>query len=207
MLRLPEGVTWIELDLPGGEAARDRRAAEHRAGRAAARAGLASLGCATTRDVASTRRGAPVFPPGFTGSITHDRGRAAALVAASSSGYAAVGADLHAARGVDERTARYVGDPQERDAARRAAGAEADDLLFALKEAVFKACCGADEWYEFADVELSFDDDGAAHLLRPSRTGVELRWAISGAVVRAAALVAAPSSVAAGGPDEGRSHR
>lgn len=139
-----------------------------------------------------TSRGAPLLPQGLTGSVSHKRSRAIAMVAPSSG--EVIGVDL------EER-------PNEADVARRSiaeriltgrelerladlqplAHREATLVHFALKEAVYKAIDPYVERYvHFTEVELEVRDDGSAlvRLLLPeSSVGdvcVEAHWRLEG---------------------------
>lgn len=118
--------------------------------------------------VLRTHRGAPLLPPGLTGSVSHKRERAIAVASPSTGDI--VGVDL------EER-------PQEKDLARHSiadriltrhelerlegldelAHREATLVHFALKEAVYKSIDPHVERYVgFTEVELDLRDDGSA---------------------------------------------
>lgn len=137
------------LPLPPAEAMYVRDAAEVRRrqfalGRHCARLALAQAGSA---DAVLLRggNGAPLWPPGFAGSISHTviggQGYAAAL-AARSSEYPGLGVDAEVLGGVGEELVRRLFGEAER---RWLAGLDgrlgetARTLLFSAKEAVFKA--------------------------------------------------------------------
>ena len=127
-----------ELDLVGREIdavqqAVPKRQFEFAAGRRAARRALSQLGCQTLEIPASESR-APEWPEGFTGSITHDNGLAAA-VAAQKNPVAFVGIDMAEATPFPDNL---------RDAILRTDGEEAlggleARAVFSAKEAIFKA--------------------------------------------------------------------
>lgn len=109
-----------------------KRQSEFAAGRRAARAALAEIGCpASALPVGADR--APVWPEGIVGSITHDGGMALA-VAAFSRHVLAVGIDVTEAEalpeGVREQVLRHPGESGLDDLAARAA--------FSAKETIFK---------------------------------------------------------------------
>ncbi|RXX46928.1 hypothetical protein DCW30_04380 [Streptomyces alfalfae] len=109
------------------------------AGRRAAAAALAAAGSAE-RTVPRARDGRPLFPPGFTGSISHTGRLAAAVV---SPGAEAVGVDIESAL-IPPRVAAFVLREGERRRLLAPAGPYTARDLFAAKEAAFKAmnCIG-----------------------------------------------------------------
>ncbi|MEV0125739.1 4'-phosphopantetheinyl transferase superfamily protein [Streptomyces sp. NPDC050703] len=109
------------------------------AGRRAAAAALAAAGSAE-RAVPRARDGRPLFPPGFTGSISHTGRLAAAVVVP---GAEAVGVDIESAV-IPPRVAAFVLRERERRRLLAPAGPYTARDLFAAKEAAFKAmnCIG-----------------------------------------------------------------
>lgn len=101
-------------------------------GRAALREALAM----PEVDVPSDDRGAPVLPAGWLGSISHKRGRAAALVARDDGAGARIGIDLEHAAAPRQPIERriLVAAEQARVQDRREVS-----LYFAVKEAIYKA--------------------------------------------------------------------
>lgn len=141
----------------------DERRREFVTGRTCARRALAQLGFAP---VAITRgaRGAPRWPDGVVGSITHCDGYRASAVARARE-ILCVGIDAEPAGALPDRVFRRIALAQEHVWIRECAAADRtvswDRLLFSAKEAVYKA------WYpltgrrlEFGDSLVSFD---AAH--------------------------------------------
>jgi len=144
-------------ERPAVEKAVPKRRAEFSAGRACARAALAALDASpgpVPRD--NGDHGAPVWPKGFVGSITHCDGYRAAAVARAAD-ILAVGIDaephgplpdgvidaIHSTAG--ERAAlKHLTD--------RAPGVHWDRLLFSAKETVYKA------WYPYHHKMLGFDE-------------------------------------------------
>lgn len=188
-MHLPTGVVWREEPIPAAASVEEHRELEHRAGRSAAGAALEELG-GRGRPIKADSIGAPLFPAGFSGSITHDTGLAAAIVADAASGFTAAGADLHRERTLHPRDAAYIAGDRELARALRATGPHAAHLVFALKEAVFKAhwTAGGD-WLEFSDIELDVMAAGTARLRRPHAPGALLRWQRTPSRIRAAALL------------------
>lgn len=159
-----------------------KRVHEFRAGRACARDALARLGygpAAIPRDV---RYGAPVWPEGVVGSITHCEGYRAAAVARAED-VLALGIDAEPHEPLPEGVLDVIlATDRERAAlaalAEAAPGTHWDRLLFSAKETVYKA------WYpyhrrmlDFSEAELLFaDPDPAA----PHRGAYTARLLIDG---------------------------
>jgi 4'-phosphopantetheinyl transferase EntD len=145
-----------------------KRRAEHAAGRACAREALAALGekpVAIPRDNAD--RGAPVWPKGVIGSITHCDGYRAAAVARSAQ-ILALGIDAEPDGPLPEGVLGAIhSTDRERAALAELTAAEPaihwDRLLFSAKESVYKA------WHPhhhrmlgFEECELLFDGPASA---------------------------------------------
>lgn len=188
MSRGAPALVWVERRVETPEDGVQRPRADHLAGLAAARAALQEVGSRTT-DLAPAEGRRPVFPPGFLGSISHDRGIAAAAVVPVDDGATAIGIDLHHVQPVETAFAAFVATDPELRAATRAAGEGGAHVLFALKEALFKAVSSSSgAWLEFDDIELRVRGDGSALLRRPRLPGTVLRWSREGALVRALAM-------------------
>ena len=109
--------------------------------------------------ILSDDRGAPILPPGWTGSISHKAGLAAALVAPAGAG--CVGVDLELAAAPRADIARRILTPREQ-AALPDRG-RAVTLRFAIKEAIYKAVDPYVRRYVgFTEVELELDGDAVA---------------------------------------------
>ncbi len=117
----------------------DRRRHEFRAGREAARAALAQLGCAPTAIPAYPERD-PVWPPGFIGSIAHAGGVAVAVVAPAAQ-FSGLGIDVEPSTPLEPAlTERICRDDERRHAPDlRSAGIDFGKLSFVCKEALLKA--------------------------------------------------------------------
>ncbi|MFI6206005.1 4'-phosphopantetheinyl transferase superfamily protein [Streptomyces sp. NPDC051041] len=118
----------VRVDPPG------TFSAQHRAGRRAARAALRRAGSAVTA-VGRRPGGAPVFPAGFAGSLTHTASVAVAAVAPGARG---VGVDLEH-RCPAPRLHRFLLDDTERALLWPDGDRVGLRRLFAAKEAAFKA--------------------------------------------------------------------
>ncbi len=153
------------------------------AGRALAAAALQAMGLVGA--VGRGIHGAPAWPPGVSGSISHDAVRAVAAVARSTQ-WAAVGVDVEPDLPLPADAAAMVLQPADRAALDTAFGARApaqSRLVFCAKECVHKALHpwrGA--WLEFDEVEIVWLDQRTD---RPADSG---RWQARpvGAAARAA---------------------
>jgi 4'-phosphopantetheinyl transferase EntD len=163
---LPPGVAAVEafddaLDIvlfPEEEAAVaravDKRRREFTGARACARGALAILGLPPAPIVPGLR-GAPQWPPGVVGSMTHCAGyRAAALARASD--MLTVGVDAEPDHKLPEGVLDVISTAEERaglDALASAApGPSWDRLLFSAKESVYKA------WFPLSQRWLGFGE-------------------------------------------------
>jgi 4'-phosphopantetheinyl transferase EntD len=174
---LPDGVAWAEefgdradadaVLFPDEAAAMaravDKRRREFATGRSLAREALAGLGVAPA-SIPPGERGAPHWPPGIVGSITHCTGyRAAAVVRADR--VRAIGIDAEPDRPLPDGVLDRVSLPGERAmlydlglGGLAAAGPRWDLLLFSAKESVYKAWFPlTGRWLGFEDAELTFD--------------------------------------------------
>jgi 4'-phosphopantetheinyl transferase EntD len=132
----------------------EKRRREFRTGRACARAAMAELGI-QPQAIPSGLRGAPQWPTGTVGSITHCEGyRAAALARGADLLTVGIDAELDAA--LPDGVLGDIALPEERRAlealAREEPGLSWDRLLFSIKESVYKA------WFPLAERWLGFED-------------------------------------------------
>jgi enterobactin synthetase component D / holo-[acyl-carrier protein] synthase len=159
----PPDATLFPQEAAIVERVSDKRRREFTAGRECARIALGKLGIAPV-PILIGERGAPQWPPGILGSITHCDGYRAAAVAHAGD-VAAIGMDAEP----DDRLPRGVLDvislPAER--ARLAALAEErpavcwDRLLFSAKESVYKAWFPlTGRWLGFKDADVTLSPDG-----------------------------------------------
>lgn len=138
------------------------------AGRAVARDLLAALGLGRP-DIPRAADGVPIWPAGILGSISHDAAFAAAVVTHKGT-YSGIGIDVEPAEPLDAVLARLVASPKERTAF--AAEPYGDRVLFAIKEAAFKAVYPDDRIFiEFANLTV----DKANHTARTSY-GRTIHW-------------------------------
>lgn len=132
----------------------EQRRREFATVRACARTALARLGVPAA-PIPRGQRGAPQWPTGVVGSMTHCEGYRAAAVALARD-VAAIGIDAEPNSALPKEVLGLVSHPQERlqvdELASSCAGVHWDRLLFCAKEAVFKA------WYPATRRELDFQD-------------------------------------------------
>ncbi|MFE3718124.1 4'-phosphopantetheinyl transferase family protein [Streptomyces cyaneofuscatus] len=132
-----------------------RRRHEFAAVRRCARQALADLGLPRTYPILPGHRGAPRWPDGVTGSMTHCKGYRAAAVALNHC-YRSIGIDAEPHGPLAEGTLAAIALPDEQehvhDLTRNAPHNHWDRLLFSTKEAVFKA------WFPLARQMLQFRD-------------------------------------------------
>jgi 4'-phosphopantetheinyl transferase EntD len=138
----------------------DKRRREFTTARACARAALAQLGVPPVA-LLPGERGAPQWPEGIVGSITHCSGYRAAVVARSGA-LASVGIDAEPNAPLPKGVLPAVSLAAERDMLAGLAaghpGVSWDRLLFSAKESVYKAWFPLTRrWLGFEDAELSID--------------------------------------------------
>jgi 4'-phosphopantetheinyl transferase EntD len=174
----------------------DKRKREFTTVRHCARLALAELG-EEPGPILPGVRGAPIWPDGVVGSMTHCAGyRAAAVARASQAGGIGIDAEEHGP--LPEGVLPLVASEDERaHLARLGAshpGVHWDRLLFSAKEAVYKVWSPrTGEWLDFEEAALSFDPVGGrftARILVPGPFG-ELagRYLIEDGVVVTAIVI------------------
>ncbi len=163
---LPAGVACAEVfgDPPGAvlfpeeqallARAVHKRHREFTTGRSCARSALAALGVAPA-PILPGDRGAPQWPPGIVGSITHCAGYRAAAVAHARD-VLTIGLDAEPDEALPDGVLDAISLPGERallrDLAVAAPGTCWDRVLFSAKESVYKA------WFPLARRWLGFED-------------------------------------------------
>jgi 4'-phosphopantetheinyl transferase EntD len=169
---VPDAILFPEEKEVIGRAVEKRRR-EFRTGRACARAALAELGV-EAQAIPSGPRGAPQWPAGIVGSITHCDGyRACAL--AHRADLVAIGIDAELDTALPEGLIGDIALPEERRALDQLTAEEPgtswDRLLFSAKEAVYKAWFPLTErWLGFEDARVEIDRERrffSAQLLVP----------------------------------------
>lgn len=161
------------------------------------------------------KRGAPGWPPGFIGSMTHCTGYRAAVVAAAGRGLASLGVDAEPHEALrDPGVVEMVTLPGEREHLAKLAASHPrvrwERLLFSAKESVYKAWFPlTGRWLGFEEARIAFDPDAGAftaELLVPGPVvdGVPIRrfagrWLVRDGLLVTAIAVPAPRPVPAGG--------
>lgn len=156
-----------ELDLfPGEEAiicnAVDKRQREFAAVRRCARTAVARLG-RSPAPIMSDEGGAPSWPSGIVGTMTHCAGYAAAALARADE-VASLGADAEPHGPLPDGVVDLISLPRERTQLVRLAdrnpGLHCDCLLFSAKEAVYKTWFPLMRcWLGFEQAEIEFDPE------------------------------------------------
>lgn len=158
--------------------AAEKRRRDFALGRTCAHAALAQM----NRDggpIARADNGAPVWPAGIVGSITHTQGYAAAVVAAAAD-FAGLGVDAERIGGITQDLWPRLFDAGERDGlARHPDPSGLAAILFSAKEACHKA--GRERVLRFHDLQVVLDESGFT-----ARRGAEVfegRSAVQGDLV------------------------
>ena len=191
----PAERAWIERAVAS-------RRHEFATSRRCARAALAELGQPPVPLVPDAA-GAPQWPTGFVGSITHCAGYRGVAVARAAQ-FVAVGVDAEVDDALPDGVLELVALPEERRALARlpATGISWQRLLFSCKESVYKAWYPLTrEWLDFEQARIRLDATGGtfrADLLVPGPVvagrriaGFEGRWAAAAGLIGTAVLVAA----------------
>lgn len=178
----------------------EKRRREFVTGRACARQALARLGLPPS-PIATGPRGAPMWPAGVVGSITHCSGYRACAVARTEE-LASIGIDAEVHDVLPDGVLGSVSSARERQRLRALGGGlHGDRMLFAAKEAVYKAWFPlTGRWLGFEDVDMTFDAADSAFSARllvpgPVVDGVQLthldgRWHVDDGLVVTAVVVA-----------------
>ncbi|HJT42332.1 MAG TPA: 4'-phosphopantetheinyl transferase superfamily protein [Rhizomicrobium sp.] len=146
----------------------EKRRRDFALGRACARAALRDLGREAA--IGMARSGAPLWPKGVVGSITHTQGYAAALVAEARH-ISGIGVDVERIGGVTQELWPRLFAPAERDylTACKADQAMMATLFFSAKEACYKAW-GMSGGLPFRDIQITLQNAG----FRAERSGAVL---------------------------------
>ncbi|MGW1768020.1 4'-phosphopantetheinyl transferase family protein [Streptomyces sp. NPDC002073] len=157
----------------------DHRRREFTTVRHCARQAMRELGVDRPWPVLPGPGGAPRWPEGLVGSMTHTAGFRAAAVARSAD-VPALGIDAEPHRPLDPDVLEAVALPREREMLAELAvshpGTAWDRVLFSAKESVYKA------WYPAARQMLEFED--AVVEIDPRRARFEARLLVPAPVVR-----------------------
>lgn len=134
------------------ERAVEKRQVEFLRGRACARAALQMLGGPAAAPLPVGAARGPIWPDGFTGSITHTAGIVGAIVAPLSA-CAGIGIDVERGSALPEGTGRLVLQPEEQDRL----VSPLDLVAFSAKESIFKAVHPVVErWIGFKEARIDF---------------------------------------------------
>jgi 4'-phosphopantetheinyl transferase EntD len=160
----------------------DKRRREFTTVRACARRALAALGHPPAPLVPG-ERGAPRWPAGIVGSMTHCDGYRGCVLARATD-FASIGIDAEPNLPLPDGVERLISLPRERTHLAELAGRSPavcwDRLLFCAKESVYKAWSPiVGTWLDFeaAQVEISADGSFAARILIPAPvTGFTGHW-------------------------------
>jgi 4'-phosphopantetheinyl transferase EntD len=150
----------------------------------------------------SDDRGAPTWPAGIVGSLTHCTGFRAAAAARSTT-WRAIGIDAETDGPLPDGVLRLVANPTEMQELRRLTRYDSsvhwDHIMFSCKEAIYKAWYSmAGTWLDFVDVEVSLSACGsfAANLTDPMSgydidvpAGFSGRWSVGHGVIATATAV------------------
>jgi len=187
-----------------------KRRREFAAVRGCARQAMEKLGV-PAQPVVTGASGAPRWPDGLIGSMTHSDGYCAAALARAAD-LASLGIDAEPHEPLPQEVVSYVFLPTEAERLRlldrRTPGVHWDRLLFSAKESVYKAWFPlTGKWLDFseADIALHAAPDAASHgtlraeLLVPGpvlggvrRQTFEGRWAVRDGVLATAVVVPHP---------------
>lgn len=176
----PSGVWLFPEETEAVARAVDKRRREFTTGRACARQALERLGLGPA-PVPRGTDGAPRWPDGVAGSITHCAGYRACAVARVRD-VASIGIDAEPNEATPKGVLKAVSDPGEREHLAGLPGtgsdgfqAHWDRLLFSAKESVYKA------WYPLTGRWLGFED--AIISIDPERETFTARLRVPGPVV------------------------
>jgi len=194
----PAGVLLPEEAALVGSGWSDVRRREFATGRQVARVALAKL-LPDRMPILKGADGAPVWPPGFCGSITHCAGYYAAAVA-STAEWLSIGLDAEVHDTLPDGVLPLIARPEEIEwIEHRRDGRHWDRLLFSIKESIYKAWNPILQcWLDFSDASVRIDpvagrftvgiDHARAHLLDGGRR-LEGRYLMTPSLILSVALV------------------
>src|SRR5262245_38045035 len=172
-----------------------RRRREFATVRYCARQALRRIGT-TPAPILPDADGAPLWPAGVVGSMTHCLGFRAAVVARSDR-LRGIGIDAEPHAPLPDAARDLVVRAEERTRLRTLAegdpGLHWDRVLFCAKEAVYKAWFPSTRrWLDFADVSVTLHPEGTFRArVRAVREDIEGRWRVDDGLVIAATSVTA----------------
>jgi 4'-phosphopantetheinyl transferase EntD len=178
----PPDVALFPIEQAAISNAVEKRRREFTTGRDCARRALAALNIAPA-PILPGDRGAPQWPPGIVGSITHCDGYRAAAVAPASQ-LRTIGLDAEPDEALPRGVLKTISLPQEqarlRDLAAVAPGTHWDRLLFSAKETTYKA------WFPLAGTWLGFEE--ADITINPVDGTFRTRLLVAGPLIDSAPL-------------------
>jgi 4'-phosphopantetheinyl transferase EntD len=208
------GVALFEEEAAAARAMAESRRREFASGRECARRALAGLGLPAV-PLPRGEKGAPAWPDGVVGSITHCAGYRACAVA-SAERMLTVGIDAEPHEPLPPEVVEMIALPTERKAlAALPSGVHWDRVLFSAKESIYKAWFPlARRWLGFTEAAVSIDPAAGTFHARLSkiatvRNGELLtefagRWRVSGGLILTA--IAQPANRPASIPREHSCH-
>lgn len=183
----PEQGDMFAAEMAAIARAVPKRRAEFAAGRRAAHKAMEALGQLPSPVIMGPDR-APVWPAGLVGSISHC-GSVALAVAGYEAHYAGLGIDVEPDAALpDDVIAAVTTPPERRWLAQGRQRGQAARVLFSAKECVFKLLYPMrGEMFDFADVEITLDEDGGGFSARWTKGGTDIGH--SGRIVRVAGAI------------------
>jgi len=163
------------------------RLRELKAGRAAAHHGLLAFNC-DEHSILMSETGAPIWPKGYCGSISHNQKHVCALISRTDA-YVSVGVDLDDPRPIGAAAMTYVASRSEVQLAGLTIGASGDELdrvVFCIKEAAFKCFSSVlgHTNFQLRDTRLLLEKSSASLVVRlhQARFGTKETGTLSAAV-------------------------
>ncbi|MFH9728016.1 4'-phosphopantetheinyl transferase [Streptomyces sp. NPDC017254] len=194
----PPGLTLLGLEREAVRTAAPKRLAEFTTARWCARRALAGLGMPPV-PIPRGRRGAPVWPPGIVGSMTHHDGYRAAAVARQADARS-LGIDVEPHLPLPDGVLELIALPTELRRIAELSGRHPlvrwDRLLFSMKESVYKAWFPLTyRWLGHEEADIAMDPAGsftarlfASHPRVPPE-GFTGRWTVERGLVVTSVLV------------------
>jgi 4'-phosphopantetheinyl transferase EntD len=212
----PPGVALFPDEEAAIAKAVDKRRQEFTTARACARAALARLGIPPV-PILPGPRGAPQWPDGVVGSMTHCAGYRACAVARNRD-LLTIGLDAEPHDKLPDGVLRMVSSQEERTRltalAAAAPGTHWDRVLFSAKESVYKAWFPLTRrWLGFEDASVTIDPEkgtftarllvNGPHVNDTPLTGFTGRWLVDGGLIITAIAVPARLPLASIRPQPG----
>ncbi len=173
------------------DGAAQTRIEQFTAGRVCSRIALGRLGVAATTPILRGEDRAPIWPPGFIGSISHTDTWCAAAVARTED-IRALGIDLESSTPLKEALLKRVCTPKERDWLHELpAPGVTGKIVFSAKEAVYKCQYPlSNQFLGFHAVEVELGDDSFEAVFQQEAGGFKPGDVISGRYLVEEGLVA-----------------